>query len=123
LQWLKKSTQTSDYQDGVLVSFASTVTGSNCVAWNKAGGSVSDSGASESKSEGSGSCSSRTTRVYTVKIGANTFEIEALPVAWGRANALENQLPGHKFLARTEKGKFYIKIDNRETAFEVIAAH
>jgi ubiquitin len=119
----KEKHSDSDYQDGVLVSFRSTVTGSNCSASEKARGSVSNSGAVESKSEGSGSCSNITTRLYTVKIGENMFEIEALPVTWNRANALENQLPGYRFRVRTEKGEFYIKIGNRETAFEVREAH
>lgn len=111
----------SDYQDGALVNFRTIVTGSDCKSSEEIKGSADD-GDIKAESEGKGSCSNSTTRVYAVKIGENTFEIEALPVTWNRTNALEKQLPGYRFRVRSEKGKLFIKIDNRETSFEVLGA-
>lgn len=109
----------SDYQDGLLVGFRTMVTGTDCTSRADVKGSISDSGDVKGDTTTKGSCANNNSRVYTVKIGENTFEIAALPVSWNRADALEKQLPGYRFRVRSEKGKFFIKIDKRETAFEI----
>lgn len=113
----------SDYQDGVLVSFRTVASGSNCSSSGTVKGSVDDNGKVSGDVDGEGSCSDRTVRLYTVKIGNTTYVLKPLPMAWNRPSVLASELPGARIKARTEKGKMYIKIGTRETPFAVQEAH
>jgi hypothetical protein len=115
----KKIHSDSEYQDGILVTFRTIVTGSSCNSSGVLAGSVDESGSVKGNTQSNGNCSNRTTQIFTVQIGENKFEIKPLPVSWNRVHALEHKLPGYKFKVRQEKGKLFIKIDARETGFEI----
>jgi len=107
----------SDYQDGVLVSFRTVAAGSNCSSSGSVKGSVDGSGNVEGKADNSGSCRDVGVRMYTIKVGDNTFVIKHAPENWNRKCVLEDQLPGTKFKVRTQKDKLFIKIGERESPF------
>lgn len=112
----------SDYQDGALVSFRTVAAGSSCSSSGSVKGSVDDSGGVEGRTDNSGSCHNLSDRLYTIKVGDNTFVVKHAPESWNRKSVLEQQLPGVKIKVRTQKDKLYIKIENRESPFIVEAA-
>jgi hypothetical protein len=112
----------SDYQDGVLVSFRTVTAGSNCSSSGSVKGSVDDSGGVEGTSNSNGSCSNVNVRLYTIKVGDNTFVIKHAPENWNRKSVLEQQLPGFKFKVRTQKDKLFIKVGERESPFFLVGA-
>ena len=112
----------SDYQDGVLVSFRTVAAGSNCSSSGSMKGSVDESGNVEGKADHSGSCQDVNVRLYTIKVGDNTFVIKHAPENWNRKSVLEQQLPGFKFKVRAQKDKLYIKVGERESPFFLVEA-
>jgi len=112
----------SDYQDGVLVSFRTTTSGSSCSSSGSAKGSVDDSGGVEGTTNTNESCHDIGVRLYTIKIGDNTFVIKHAPENWNRKSVLEQQLPGARFKVRTQKDKLFIKVGERESPFFLIGA-
>jgi hypothetical protein len=112
----------SDYQDGVLVSFRTVVAGSNCSSSGSVKGSVDDSGDVEGRADSSGSCYNLSVRLYTIKVGDNTFVIKHAPEGWNRQSVLARQLPGLRFKVRTQKDKLYIRVGERESPFFLVEA-
>jgi hypothetical protein len=112
----------SDYQDGVLVSFRTVAAGTNCSSSGSVKGAVDDSGGIEGTNSSSGSCYDVGARLYTVKVGDNTFVIKHAPENWNRKSVLDQQLPGFKFRVRTQKDKLFLKVGERESPFFVVGA-
>lgn len=118
----------SDYQDGVLVSFRTVVTGNDCSSSGTVKGSVDDSGDVDTRSDASSSCSNDTVRLYTVRVSDNTFELRpaitggTLRAAFMKGSVLNNQLPGTMIKVRSDKGKIFVKIGDRESPYSVTSA-
>jgi len=112
----------SDYQDGVLVSFRTVAAGTNCSSSGSVKGAVDDSGGIEGTNSSSGSCYDVGARLYTIKVGSNTFVIKHAPENWNRKSVLDQQLPGLKFKVRTQKDRLFIKIGERESPFFLVEA-
>ena len=112
----------SDYQDGVLVSFRTISSGSNCSSSGTVKGSVDENGNVEGKTDSRGSCQDTSVRLYTVKVGDSTFVIKHGVEIWNRESVLARQLPGFKFKVRTQKDKLYIKVGERESPFFLVEA-
>jgi hypothetical protein len=112
----------SDYQDGVLVSFRTTTSGSSCSSSGTVKGEVSDSGDVDGTTDTSGACHDISIRLYTIKVGDNTFVVKHAPEIWNRKSVLVQQLPGFRFKVRTQKDKLFIKAGDRESAFFLIGA-
>ena len=117
-----KSRPDSDYQDGVLVSFQIVAAGSDCSSSGSLKGSVDDSGSVEGTSNSSGSCYNIGVRLYTIKVGDNTFVIKHAPENWNRKSVLDQQLPGLKFKVRTQKDRLFIRVGERESPFFAVEA-
>lgn len=112
----------SDYQDGVLVSFRTVDTGSNCSSSGSVKASVDDSGDVKATTDSSGSCQNVDVRLYTIKVGDNTLVIRHAPENWNRKSVLERQLPGFRFKVRIQKDKLYVKVGERESPFFLVEA-
>jgi hypothetical protein len=127
----------SDYQDGVLVSFRTIVTGNDCSSSGTVKGTVNDSGDVDANSNTRSSCSDDSVRLYSIKVGDNMFELEPMvtgkeaaagiaTMGWGalfmKRSVLSNQLPGTRLKVRSDKGKIFVKIGDRESPYSVTSA-
>jgi len=112
----------SDYQDGVLVSFRTAAAGSSCSSSGTVKGAVDESGNVEGTNNSTGSCNDISVRLYTIKVGKNTFVIKHAPENWNRKSVLEQQLPGFQFKVRTQNDKLYLRVGERESPFFVVEA-
>jgi hypothetical protein len=112
----------SGYQDGVLVSFRTAKSGSSCSSSGTVKGEVSDSGDVDGSTDASGACHDIDVRLYTIKVGDNTFVVRHAFENWNRKSVLMQQLPGFRFKVRTQKDKLFIKVGERESPFFLIGA-
>lgn len=131
------------YQDGVLESFRTEHTGTQCSHTSDTSGTVNantdsdgdTNGTVNATTIGSTSCADTERALYTVKSGENTFVLTpdhgtgakagaVLSMGWSAAFAkssvLANRLPGTALLLRGDGKHYYVKIDNRESMYAAV---
>jgi hypothetical protein len=125
------------YQDAVLVSFKDITTGSNCSSNGTVKGKVDDDGNVSGDSNSTTSCSDKTMRHYTIKVGDSVFVLEpsmsggqkagaVASLGWSavfaKKSVLWNQLPGTHMQVRSDPHGFYVKVGNRESLYDIVGA-
>jgi hypothetical protein len=132
------------YQDGVLQSFRTEQTGTQCSHSSDSSGTVNantddngnTNGTVNATTTGSTSCKDTERALYTVKSGDNTFVLTpdrgtgakagaVLSMGWstafGKNSVLANRLPGTALLLRGDGKHYYVKIGNRESMYAAVA--
>jgi hypothetical protein len=132
------------YQDGVLQSFRTEQTGTQCSHSSDTSGTVNartddygnTRGTVDATTTGSTSCKDTERALYTVKSGDNTFVLtpdhgagakagQMLSLGWSTAftknSVLANRLPGTVLLLRGDGKHYYVKIGTRESMYAAVA--
>jgi hypothetical protein len=132
------------YQDGVLQSFRTEQTGTNCSHSSDTSGTVNansdedghTNGTVNATTTGETSCKDTERALYTVKSGNNTFVLTPdrgtgakagalLSMGWSTAFAknsvLANRLPGTVLQLRGDGKHYFVKIGNRESMYAAVA--
>lgn len=119
-----------DYHDGVLVRFEMVSSGVSCSS--SGSGKVNDDG--DVTVSNSGSCSDDSIEHYTVAVGEMSYVLApaiahpktalltlGYSAAFQKRSVLYAQLPGTAVKVRIVKDKVYIKLDERESPYKVVA--
>jgi hypothetical protein len=132
------------YQDGVLQSFRTEHTGTECSHTSDTSGTVSaktdddghTTGTVDATTTGRTSCEDTQKALYTVKSGDNTFVLTPdrgtgakvgalLSGGWStmftKNSVLASRLPGTVLLLRGDGKHYYVKIGNRESMYATVA--
>jgi hypothetical protein len=132
------------YQDGVLQSFRTEQTGTQCSHTSDTSGTVNantdddgrTNGTVDATTTGRTSCEDTERALYTVKSGDNTFVLTPdrgtgakagalLSMGWStvfaKNSVLANRLPGTVLLLRGDGKHYFIKIGNRESMYAAVA--
>jgi len=134
--WCSSKTK-PDYQDGVLVSFREESTGSHCSTTGNVDGKVDNDGTVSGRTTGSSNCSDTHRRLYTVRVGENTYVLHpyvsggvmagamatgGISLLFVKDSVLANLLPGTPIKVRTDEHGFFVKVGKRESRYTVVSA-
>jgi hypothetical protein len=127
LSALAKDKPVYQYQDGVLRSVRTIVTGSSCTG-NANITATSYGNHAQGVTTGTADCEDDERFVYTVHVGDIDYELlptHVVPFSGlvHRGSSLQNSLPGTRVQVRTDGGAFYARVKNRESRYRVYAAH
>lgn len=132
-----KSKPLGEYQDGVLVSFYNVTTGSSCSSSGTVNGKVDDDGKISGSTDGNTNCSNNESRRYKIKVGDNTFVLRRTFTKGQKAGAIASMgwsalfvknsiladlLPGTAIKVRSDGTGFFVKVGNKESRYDVVAA-
>ena len=129
--------QPTDYQEATLVNFRTVQTGSNCSSQGTVNGQTDSSGNVTGHTNGTSNCSARMTRYYTLTCGEHTYTLRpemttnekrvalaslGYAAFFMKNSVLEKRLPGTRVLLRTDAKGAWVKLDKRESRFEIVEA-
>ena len=127
----KDKYQDTGYQDAVLVSFHDVVNGSNCSQTASTRGTVDahtnedgdTDGTLTATTRGNSECTNRTVRRYTLQVADHTYVVEPGYVFLNRSEfLLIHALPGAHLRVRFDKKGLFIKLNQKESRFDIVEA-
>jgi hypothetical protein len=126
-----KSHPASDYQDAVLVSFRDVANGSTCDHTASTSGDVSahtdddgnTSGTVTAKTTGTSACKEIQIRHYTLRVADHTYVVQPAYVFLNRSTfLLLRERPGTNVQVRFDKKGLFVRLNNKESKFDVVEA-
>jgi hypothetical protein len=112
----------AQYQDAVLVSFKDVKNGSSCSSSGSVKANTDDRGDTEGSTSSQTNCSNKVVRRYTIQLGSNTFVLVYGYNLLNLHNDLSKQLPGARLRVRSDKGRFYVRIGDKEVRYDIVEA-
>jgi hypothetical protein len=119
------------YEDAVLVSFRTATTGSRCQSSSNGVGTLNSNTDEDGHTNGSVassnasdiSCRDIALRYYTISMDGKEFVLRPIPRPFNRPSVLSSSLPGSHLEVSIDKKNVYVRVDGKESKFEVVEAH
>jgi hypothetical protein len=133
---MAKDRPVSDYQEGVLVSSRVVTIGSSCSSHADTDIQGTSDNTATARTTGHANCSDIRKMIYRISSGESVFELEPmhskgavatafLPMgaAFLKNSSLANRLPGTHVMLRADGSGVFVKVDKRETRYQMVGSH